>query len=192
MVRDKSALETPKKTHTQKKYRCRRGSPEPSVSNQTSPASFCFIPLTQGKFAIVDAEDYVKLSKYNWRCHIGHLTYYAIRGNGKNRIFMHTQIKPPPEGMEIDHVNGKGYDNRKINIRHCTRNQNMQNRHKRARGTSYYKGIYLEKNTNRWRAQIIVNGKRYRLGRYNSEIDAAKAYDKKAKELLGKYACTNF
>jgi len=105
---------------------------------------------------------------------------------------MHREIMNVSEQQEIDHINRNGFDNRQNNLRLCNRMQNMQNRHKKALCTSSYKGVYYEKNTMKWRVQIIVNKKRYRLGRYKNELQAARIYDQKARELCGEYACTNF
>jgi hypothetical protein len=82
------------------------------------------IPLTQGKFAIVDAEDYERLSKYKWHVDKGDSTYYAARGIVGKNFRMHREILNAPEGLVVDHRNHNGLDNRKKNLRLCTRSQN--------------------------------------------------------------------
>lgn len=194
MVRDKNTLETPKYIKRYK-YRCRRGSPEPSVSNQTSPTSFSLIPLTQGKFAIVDKEDYEKLSKYNWFARKTGNNFYAVRslylgGGRKNErnktIYMHHMIIKCSDGFEIDHINHNGLDNRKQNLRICRRWQNNGNQRK-TRGTSQYKGVFWDKTRGKWVARI----KHTFLGRYDNEKEAAETYNKAAIEYWGNFAELN-
>jgi len=161
------------------------------------------IPLTQGKFAIVDDEDYEELNKYKWQARIGANTYYAYRGitkNGKTKIlFMHEQIMNPPKNMDTDHIDRNGLNNRRSNLRICSRSQNMHNIVARGK-TSKYKGVSWEigqiykgkQYPGRWRAGIKQDYKTYHLGSFNSEIEAAKAYDRKAIELYKEFANTNF
>ena len=89
----------------------------------------------------------------------------------------------------IDHINGNPSDNRLCNLREATYKENLANK-KSGRGKSNYLGVSLSA-TNRWVAQLSVNGHRFCLGTYDDEIDAAKAYDKKAKEVHGEFASPN-
>ena len=156
------------------------------------------IPLTNGKFAIVDDEDYERLSQYSWYTSKGRNTYYArrsIKEDNKWKVrFMHHDIINVPIGFQTDHKNRKGYDNRKDNLRICTHAQNIQNSklNKNSRYSSCYKGVVWFKRTKKWRAYIKKKNVFTSLGYYKNEIDAAKAYDCKAKELFGEFACTNF
>ena len=103
---------------------------------------------------------------------------------------MHREIINAPAGMQIDHINGNGLDNRKANLRLCNNAQNQQNRRKRSRATSLFKGVGWH--DNRWRARITVNGKQIEIGRFKSEFLAAEAYDQKAIELFSEFANLNF
>lgn len=151
------------------------------------------IPLTQGKFAIVDDEDYEWLNQWKWtlnRCgKDGKYLYAGREANGK-QIRMHRQIlgltKNDPE--MADHINHNGLDNRKCNVRICSNQQNQANSKRKNVGSSKYLGVRWH--NNKWAASI--GKKRSHIGYYKNEIDAAKAYDKKAKELFGEYAHTNF
>ena len=149
------------------------------------------IPLTQGKFAIVDAEDYDRLSKYKWCANKSRRSYYAVRSNGQRQIRMHRMITSAPKGLFVDHINHNGLDNRKTNLRLCTESQNNLNRRPYGK-TSRYKGVSRHKKTNRYLAAICYQGKRFHLGTFRDEVDAAKAYDKKARELFGQFAYLNF
>lgn len=150
------------------------------------------LPLSQDKFAIVDAEDYEWLKKQKWSAGKSRRTYYATtRSNGKN-VKMHRQITAAPRHLVCDHINHNGLDNRKANLRLCTTWQNSLNQRPRRGGTSRYKGVHYYKAGKLFRACITYNSKRIHLGQFKYEIDAAKAYDKKAKELFGKFAFLNF
>lgn len=150
------------------------------------------IKLTQGKYALVDDEDYEILNKYKWhleRDYAVRSTYNKVRG----RIRMHRQILNINKNLEVDHINRNGLDNRRINLRACTRSQNNRNvgKHK---DNKYYKGIYKRKDriTNVWRAHITYNYKQVNLGCFSSKINAARAYDCAAIKLFGKFANLNF
>ncbi len=156
------------------------------------------IPLTQGKYAIVDDSDYEWLSHWKWHTFKGHKTHYAVRQTGlrpQKSILMHRLISNPPNGLEPDHINHNGLDNRRANLRLCTRTQNLQNARARQGGTSRYKGVSWDKwgkLKKQWRADIQINKKRIHLGYFENEIEAAQKYDQKAKELFGEFAYTNF
>jgi len=150
------------------------------------------IPLSQGKFAIVDAEDYDRLNKYKWHAANNGQTSYAQRHGPDGIVCMHRLIADAPPHLVVDHINHNGLDNRKKNLRLCTQAQNIYNSLPRLNCSSKYKGVYWEKAKKKFRARITHRGKNYHLGHFDSEIDAAKAYDKKAKELFGEFAFLNF
>ncbi|MHC4693236.1 MAG: hypothetical protein ACYS67_10890, partial [Planctomycetota bacterium] len=156
------------------------------------------IPLTRGKYAIVDPDDYYHLSKHRWHAVRGKETFYAARWlvnkAGRKCIQMHRAILKVPDGTWIDHINQDGLDNRKINIRPATRAQNMRNRSKyKSRSfSSKYKGVTRIRGKKLWKAHITVNRRTILLGSFQDEIAAAKAYDKAAKKYHGQFASLNF
>jgi hypothetical protein len=157
------------------------------------------IPLSQGKYAIVDPDDYEALSRDKWYAAKGHNTFYAVRGKwAKNRkkrteIRMHRLIMKPPRNMFVDHINHNGLDNRKANLRLATYSQNVHNRKKFAkRASSKYKGVSWHKSIKQWTAAIQIDGRRLHLGCFHNEKDAAKEYDNAAKKYHGEFAILNF
>ena len=154
------------------------------------------IPLTQEKTAIIDAADYPLVSQYKWCAHKVGYTFYAatnITDEHGRRMLLHVHrlITNAPKGMDVDHINGNGLDNRTRNLRLATHAQNSRNSSK-VKGTSRFKGIHFYTRTGKWQAQIQASGKRYGLGYFDDEVEAAKAYDAKARELFGEFARCNF
>jgi hypothetical protein len=154
------------------------------------------IPLTQGKVALVDDEDFEELNQFKWCANKMGKTFYAERGyrcSGKSKTeLMHRQILNAPSGMEVDHINHNTLDNRRENIRICTLMQNRRNRKRTIGGSSRFKGVSWNKEIKKWTAQIGMNEKIVYLGAFTNEEDAAHARDKKEKELFGEFACLNF
>lgn len=150
------------------------------------------IPLTQGKFAIVDAADYPALIRYKWTVLAAPNTFYAVRSEGKTQIRMHRQILNAPPHLVVDHINHNGLNNARKNIRLCTRAQNNRNQHSHKNSSSKYKGVTWSKKDKTWFARIHKNKKTYYLGFFKKETDATRAYDKKAKKLFGQFAYLNF
>ena len=149
------------------------------------------IPLTKGKVAIVDGAEYDRLNKYNWyACRQGNC-FYARRQERRRFIYMHRQVIAARKGMVVDHIDGNGLNNRRSNLRLCTVRENMWNRRPTG-GPSPYKGVRRRKENKKWAAQINCRGRRYHLGYFQNQIDAAIAYDKMAANLFGPFAYLNF
>jgi hypothetical protein len=153
------------------------------------------IELTQGKFAIVDDEDFEWLNQWKWCAHFEKTHWYAIRSirpkNSKpEQVRMHRIIINTPKDLLVDHINHNSLDNRKENLRVCTIAQNQYNQTARL-ASSKYKGVSWQKVARKWKVEIIKNRKCFHVGLFENEIDAAKAYNVKAKELFGEFAGLN-
>jgi hypothetical protein len=146
------------------------------------------IALTQEKSAIVDDEDYDFLNQWKWYAHFETWAWYATRVYKKKRIYMHRVIMKATSKQYCDHVNGNGLDNRRINLRLCTSSQNAANSKKSRNTTSQYKGVCWHKQIKRWVAYIQEDF----LGSFKDEVEAAKEYDRVARQRFGEFAKTNF
>lgn len=157
------------------------------------------IPLTNGGFALADADDAALLGQFTWRRERQGRTAYAIshvRREGRwTKQRMHNTVLGVPH---VDHRNGDGLDNRRANLRLATVVQNRWNRRKPSVSwngmapSSRYKGVSWYRRDGRWCARIKVNGRERWLGSFPSEESAARAYDAAAREYHGEYASLNF
>jgi len=170
-----------------------RGRPFRAEPPQPPNDRIRYIPLTRGLFAIVDAEDYEWLSRYKWSVQpsANHGTYYAKRGYRGRLVLMHREIMKPPRGMFVDHMNGNGLDNRRCNLRICTPEQNSCNRSKQRNARHKFIGVH-PCGQDTYVAIVDHNGKRYREGPFDDEVEAARARDRLALQLHGPYARLNF
>jgi len=148
------------------------------------------IPLTQGKSAVVDDADYETLNQHKWHAYEDHNTFYAQAHDTPNStIYMHRVILGAVRGERVDHRDGNGLNNLRSNLRKATHQQNMWNR---KAGVGRLKGVTRSANPRKWRARIMVGRKEAHLGLFSNPILAAFAYDRKARELFGEFARTNF
>ena len=158
------------------------------------------IKLTQGQVALVDDEDYQRINQFKWFAQYCPTTgcYVAARSirkpNGKRTVqYMHRVIINVPKDLWTDHENHNSLDNRKRNLRSCTMQQNARNRKPQNRPkTSKYKGVSLCKPSSKWRASINTDKRDKHIGLFNTEIEAAKIYDREAKKYFGEFAYLNF
>jgi hypothetical protein len=157
------------------------------------------IELDKGYATIVDDGDYDSLRGYKWHAWITGSGPYARRtscyfwncnGNwSQTSINMARQILDVPKGLCVDHINGNTLDNRRANLRICTREQNNKARHK-ILGAVPYKGVTLTPK-GRYRAHVSINRKLVQLGTYDKAEDAAFVYNEVAKDVYGDYAVLN-
>lgn len=147
-----------------------------------------------GNYVFVDDEDYERLNKHRWYLWRNKkkdtLKLYAIRAiypSGKT-IYMHRVILAvPSKKIDIDHKNHNGLDNRKKNLRICSRSENQQNSRKQKNKTSIYKGVSLERKLGKWRSEIMTKiGKKF-LGYFKDEKKAARAYNQAAVKYFKKF-----
>jgi hypothetical protein len=148
------------------------------------------IRLTQEQTTLIDLDDYIRVDQYSWSYHKS--GYACAKVNSKHtklhRFILQLEVG---DKRSVDHINGDKLDNRKSNLRICTHSQNTKNRSPNTNGKSTYKGVDYQKRTSTWRARIRVDYKHIYLGDYRTELEAALAYNKAAKEYHGDYAKLN-
>ena len=148
------------------------------------------IPLTQGKFALVDDDDFDELMKYKW--HVSR-NGYAVRNLPRKLaksgttlmhrfIFCATNIN-----KQIDHVNGNKLDNTRSNLRVATNQQNSFNRGRQHNNKSGFKGVCWDDGVRKWRASIRLDGFQNYLGIYDDKESAYSAYMAAAKRCHGEF-----
>jgi len=150
------------------------------------------IPLTKGKFALVDDSDFEWLSKCKWYAlklkWKSKDAYYATgRPNGRKLELMHRVILRSVGGS-VDHQDGNGLNNQRQNLRPCNQSQNSANRFTRP---DRYKGVRWYQPRKKWRAQIMKDYKQMHIGYFEYSTDAAIAYNEAAKRLFGEFAQLN-
>ena len=153
------------------------------------------IPLSQqdrrnkrntGLVTLVDDEDYEWLNQWRWTAVSTHRRNggYAMRVEKGRTILMHRMVLNAPAGVEVDHVNGNGLDNRRSNLRLATHAQGMANRRRFKNSKSGFKGVHFDKQLGKWKLVVSAH--------FDTAEEAARMYDRIARMLFGEYAQTNF
>ena len=151
------------------------------------------IPLTQGKVALVDDETHEYLSQFHWSVDGSGYPQRAVKTEkGWRPLRMHRDLLGLGAGEAADHVNGDKLDNRRTNLRRCCQSENNRNVGIRATNRSGFKGVYFNKKRNGYQAYITSERRHIYLGYHPTAEAAARAYDKKAKEIYGAFARLNF
>lgn len=161
--------------------------------------SYKLIPLSQGRFAKVDYSDFEWASQFNWFVWIpsgAPQLIYAVRkvrlpsGNYSKRL-LHRELLNAPRGVEVDHWDRDGLNNRRKNLRFCSTSQNQGNsrQHKDA-GSSKFKGVTWHKGCQKWQASIQFQKVRKYLGWFDNEDEAGLAYAEASRRLFGEFSRT--
>lgn len=144
-----------------------------------------FVPLTKGHEAVIDAADINLVSGLNWNVMIFRRKDGAIRNvyaaskapdeDGRMRtVYLHRFILPTPIGIEVDHIDGDGMNNRRSNLRPATRSQNLCNQRIRSDNLSGSKGVSWDGKRLKWVARVGLMGVVLR-SRHNTKEDAERA-----------------
>lgn len=158
--------------------------------------SIALIPLQVGRFAVVDKDDEVRLRQFKWFAMKSRNVWYAYHSrlrNGQRTVTaMHWFILGGKRlDYQVDHVNGNGLDNRKVNLRLASPLQNAQHAQCRRDNQIRYKGVSLDKRYGTYRVRIRVNKKRLCFGSYKTAEEAARVYNRVAKQFHGQFAVLN-
>lgn len=138
------------------------------------------IPLTQGKYAVINIEDLPEIGKYRWNAKSAGAYARLPQTEGGGLAAMHRKIMNPPEGMCVDHKDRNTLNNKRENLRVCSHAENMRNV-KPIKSASGLKGV--QRQNTKWVANIVINGKKLFLGTFQEKEDAFNAY----KEASAKY-----
>jgi len=152
-----------------------------------------YVPLTKGHEAVINAADVHLVANTNWCVLIEAHTVYAVRTGPRPKqssIRMHRVIMGEPVGLQVDHRDGDGLNNRRDNLRVATSSQNAQNQRRSSANLSGHKGVGFHKTSGKWRARIKLNGKRKHLGYFDTPEDAHEVYCKVSAELHGEFGRT--
>jgi hypothetical protein len=147
------------------------------------------IKLTKNKYTLVDDADFSHLNQSKW--HVNAYNYAVKKNSFGRNVYLHRILLGVPKEILIDHINGNSLDNRKQNLRLCTKIQNCQNQKIRSDNTSGFKGVYKPLNRNTWCANITHSKKRIHLGVFKTKEEAAHAYNKAALKYHGEFARVN-
>jgi hypothetical protein len=160
-----------------------------------------YIGLTRGQFAIIDSADYEKVQEINWSAYPmkGRFGWYAgcrfrVRSGKFINHGMHRFVLDisPGDPRKVDHKNGNGLDNRRINLRVATPKTNAWNRRKSSANVSGFKGVWCEARSGLYCSSITVHGETTYLGRRKTAVEAARLYDAAALYFFGEFAWINF
>jgi hypothetical protein len=135
---------------------------------------------------IIDDEDYDKIKDYNLQINRSpsscSVFYYTKNNNGEyKRNILHRVLIDCPDGLFVDHINHNPLDNRKQNLRICTKQENLRNRRKPKNYNNTYKGVRQEKKYHKF---ILTFS-------FDSELDAKNEYNYLAKKYHKEFACLN-
>ena len=144
--------------------------------------------VASGVKVLVDEDDYLSLIRWRWyidkRGYVYRHDY--IDGNDRPKR-MHREILAAEKGLDVDHINGSRVDNRKSNLRICTRMQNIWNSKVKSTNTSGFKGVDFVPSRGKFRARIRAGGKRINIGYFATAELAFEAYKKAAKQMHGDF-----
>ena len=152
------------------------------------------IPLTNSYFARVDDEDYERVAAHRWYAHKSGTENDYVYAENLHLGRMQRFITDCPSNKVVDHINGNTLDNRRSNLRICTRSQNTKNNQKRRNTVCVFKGVIIDprQKSNPYRARLRYMYKLYDAGYFSTEVMAAMAYDIMARDLFGEFATLNF
>ncbi len=151
----------------------------------------CFIALTKNRFTIVEARDFKEVGLLKWCVSLHARKHYVVRTARGRHVFMHRAIMQPAKGMVVDHIHGNGMNNCRSALRVCTSLENGHNTGPCGH-SSRFKGVAYIDARRKWQAGIFLRGRVRPIGYFATELEAARAYDRVARQVHGIHAWLNF
>lgn len=152
------------------------------------------LEISKGMQTLLDDDTYDWLSAWRWCPVMDRRGYTYVRRTSREEgtLLMHRLITGAQKGFVVDHINHNTLDNRRENLRLCTRSQNAQNAYGQRETSSKYKGVCFERRgLKRWRASMKLDQKSIFIGNFATEREAARAYNQRAKSTFGEFAKLN-
>ena len=154
--------------------------------------NIAYVPLTRGYEAVIDAEDVPIIQFFSWSAKPKPSKVYAVTGlkseSGNTTVLMHRMIMRYPSGLQVDHIDGDGLNNRKSNLRVATHTQNMWNRGPQRNSVTGFRGVCWSHREGKWRARISVNNCKIDIGFFDTPEAAHAAYVRASEKLHGEFA----
>ena len=154
-------------------------------------------PYGRGNFVLIDDDDYDQITQWKWSLRGRYAVRFIYKRDSttgkhkQHRVWMHRAILSTPADLVSDHINGNGLDNRRVNLRVATEQQNKQNRRSKRTSSSVYVGVSWSSKYRRWIAQLVHNGSKIFGGYFITEEQAALIYNHFAYKYRGDFAHTN-
>ena len=153
--------------------------------------NLAYVPLTKGYEAVIDAADAQFVGGWNWFAKVKSRTVYVRRNDFSSgrqiTVLLHRVLMDAQDGQDIDHRDGNGLNNQRINLRIATKSQNMHNQRLRSDNVSGFKGVYWNKAERKWAAAIKLHGKQRHLGCFQTPELASAAREAASTELHGEF-----
>jgi hypothetical protein len=168
------------------------------MPRQIRPIRVCgdvaYVTLTQGRESIIDTADVPLVAGRNWcvlsRGGLSHALRTEYIGTKKRQLYLHRRLMNEPEGLQIDHIDGDGLNNRRYNLRVATCAQNNLNTRRRCNNKSGFKGVSWDRDRGKFRAYIKINNKQTHLGMFTSPEEAHAAYCLASQKYHGQFGRT--
>lgn len=150
-----------------------------------------YVTLTRGYETVIDKSSLPLVEGYNWYTSVRPRAFYAVRsdhdGQKLKTTLMHRVIMGDPQGLEVDHINSDGLNNRLENLRVVTKEQNQRNQRASYKNACGLKGVSWHKVTQKWQSQITVDRKNFHLGLFDTPEEAHAAYVEASKNMHGEF-----